>query len=206
MGMKDEEMSQANQAPPAAPTTPGDEKQPLQALAKALLDEERLRLLGLLAQQPATVAALRQQTALPEARLQVLQEVGLVAQRTAAGEAVYSLDVDAMQQWKRWLFASEPSSQPATPQEKVLARFVRGEQLVQLPAQPDKLRLVLEWLAAQFAVGVDYPEREVNRLLQRHLVDQATLRRLLVDYGFLQRQAGIYRRVAASEADEAATT
>jgi hypothetical protein len=196
-------MSQANQAPHAAPTTPGDEKQPLQALAKALLDEERLRLLGLLAQQPATVATLRQQTELPEARLrrhlQVLQEVGLVAQRTAAGETVYGLDVGAMQQWKRRLFAAEPPAQSATPRERVLARFVRGEQLVQLPAQPDKLRLVLEWLAAQFAVGVDYPEREVNRLLQGHLVDQATLRRLLVDYGFLQRQASIYRRVAAKE-------
>ncbi len=197
-------MSQADQASPAAPTTPSDEKQQKrQALLKALLDEERLRLLGLLAQQPATVAALRQQTALPEARLrrhlQVLQEVGLVAQRPAAGEAVYSLDVGAMQQWKRSLFASEPPAQPATPQEKVLARFVRGEQLVQLPVQSAKLRLVLEWLAAQFAVGVDYPEREVNRLLQGHLVDQATLRRLLVDYGFLQRQAGIYCRVAAKE-------
>ncbi len=197
-------MSQAEQAPRAAPTTPGDEKyQKLQALGKALLDEERLRLLGLLAQQPATVAALREQTTLPEARLrrhlQVLQEVGLVARRTAAGEAAYGLDVGAMQQWKRWLFAPEPSAQPPTPREKVLARFVHGEQLVQLPVQPAKLRLVLEWLAAQFAVGVDYPEREVNRLLQHHLVDQATLRRLLVDYGFLQRQAGIYRRVAAKE-------
>jgi len=197
-------MIQPDPAPPAAPTTPGDEKQQkLQALVKALLDEERLRLLGLLAQQPATVAALRQQTALPEARLQrhlqMLQEVGLVAPRPAAGEAVYSLDVGAMQQWQRWLFASEAPAQPATPSEKVLARFVRGEQLVQLPAQPDKLRLVLEWLAAQFAVGVDYPEREVNRLLQGHLVDQATLRRLLVDYGFLQRQVGIYRRLAAKE-------
>jgi len=37
-------MSQADQAPPAASTTPGDEKQPLLALTKALLDEERLRL------------------------------------------------------------------------------------------------------------------------------------------------------------------
>jgi len=197
-------MSQADQVPPAASTTPGGERQrKLQALVKALLDEERLRLLGLLAQQPATVAALRQQTAFPEARLrrhlQVLQEVGLVAQRTAAGEAIYSLDVGAMQQWQRWLFASDLPAQPATSREKVLARFVRGEQLVQLPAQPDKLRLVLEWLAAQFAVGVEYPEREVNRLLQGHLVDQATLRRLLVDYGLLQRQAGIYRRVAAKE-------
>jgi len=43
-------MSQAEQAPRAAPPTPGDEKhQKLQALGKALLDEERLRLLGLLA-------------------------------------------------------------------------------------------------------------------------------------------------------------
>ena len=102
-------MSQAEQAPRAAPPTPGDETyQKLQALTKALLDEERLRLLGLLTQQPATVAALREQTALPEAslrhHLQVLQEVGLVAQRTAAGEAVYCLDVGAMQQWKRWLY------------------------------------------------------------------------------------------------------
>jgi len=55
-------MSQADQAAPAAPTTPGEEKQPLQALVKALLDEERLRLLGLLAQR----GCLRQRGRHPE--------------------------------------------------------------------------------------------------------------------------------------------
>ncbi len=201
-------MSQADHVPGDARTMPSDERcQMLDAIGKALLDEERLRLLGRLAQQPATVAALREYTALKESRLmrhlQLLEEVGLITQRAEADEATYCLDVAAVHQWKRRLFAPDPPTQPPTPSAEVLARFVRGNQLVQLPVQPAKLELVLQWLAVQFEVGVAYPEREVNQRLQGHLVDHATLRRLLVDYGVLHRHAGIYQRVETDEADEA---
>jgi hypothetical protein len=200
-------MSQADHVPDAAHTIPRDERyHTLQVLSKALLDEERLRLVGLLAQQPQTMVALRAHTGLKESRVvrhvQLLEDVGLITRCGEAGEATYCLHVTALHQWKRQLFAPDPATPPPTPAAAVLARFIHGDQLVQLPVQPAKLQLVLQWLAAQFDMGVAYPEREVNQRLQGHLVDHATLRRLLVDYGLLQRQAGIYQRVEADAADE----
>jgi hypothetical protein len=40
------------------------------------------------------------------------------------------------------------------------------------------------------------PEGEVNKILQRHHADYASLRRYLVDAGLMQRESGIYRRSA----------
>ena len=45
----------------------------------------------------------------------------------------------------------------------------------------------------RFAPGRSYPESEVNDLLREAHEDVATLRRELVDYGFMVRDRGIYR-------------
>lgn len=49
-------------------------------------------------------------------------------------------------------------------------------------------------LAGRFEKGVDYTEREVNDFLGGYHDDYASLRRYLVDEGFLTRAAGVYRR------------
>ena len=54
---------------------------------------------------------------------------------------------------------------------------------------------MLERLALEFEVGVRYPEREVNRMLERFHPDYAALRRYLVDDGFLSREHGEYWRI-----------
>lgn len=43
-------------------------------------------------------------------------------------------------------------------------------------------------------MGVRYPEREVDAVLKRFHPDHASLRRFLVDEGFLSRQRGVYWR------------
>lgn len=58
-------------------------------------------------------------------------------------------------------------------------------------------------LADRFEVGRDYPEREVSELLAADAPDHATLRRLLVDHGLLERRGGIYRRCPESDEGEA---
>jgi hypothetical protein len=85
----------------------------------------------------------------------------------------------------------------------VLRRFVRDGRLVQIPVQHGKRMVVLAFLAALFDGGQDYPEAEVNRLLNRLHDDHATLRRLLVDEGFLTRDQGVYRRVEGSPGQQA---
>lgn len=52
---------------------------------------------------------------------------------------------------------------------------------------------VIQELLTWFEPGRDYPEREVNGILRDAHEDVATLRRELVDYGYLHRANGIYR-------------
>ena len=51
--------------------------------------------------------------------------------------------------------------------------------------------MALRWLATKFQAGVKYTEREVNAIIQTvYPADHATLRRDLVDFGFLRRERG----------------
>jgi hypothetical protein len=79
-------------------------------------------------------------------------------------------------------------------QAAVARNFVTEDGRLQaLPAREAKRRLVLAWVASRFEPGRDYAEREVNGLLLPVFDDVASLRRYLVDEGFLEREAGVYR-------------
>ena len=173
------------------------------ALLKLLLDEDRLAILGLLALRPHTIAELT--LLLPGKRTPPAKQVvqltaaGLLSQvKDPVNDEVngdrYTLNVRQLQAWKRSLF-TRPAQPPATtPDEQVLATFVRNGKMVQYPAQPSKRVVVLRWLASHFDPGRAYQEREVNEILAGHSEDHATLRRYLVDYELLVRQEGVYHR------------
>lgn len=72
--------------------------------------------------------------------------------------------------------------------------FFRDGRLTSLPAKHSRRLAALAILAERFDPGRTYAEREVNELLADDAPDHATLRRLLVDEGFLERSAGTYRR------------
>jgi hypothetical protein len=84
---------------------------------------------------------------------------------------------------------------------KVLRAYLDHGRLTSIPAQHTKRLVVLRFLAATaFEPGVSYPERDVNmRLALRH-PDVASLRRYLVDEGFVEREHGIYRLTSTGEA------
>ncbi len=75
----------------------------------------------------------------------------------------------------------------------MLRAFFDGSRLRQIPASRKKRVIVLRRLLERFAPGRSYPESEVNDLLREAHDDVATLRRELVDYGFMVRDRGIYR-------------
>ena len=55
--------------------------------------------------------------------------------------------------------------------------------------------MILRWLLERcFAEDRPYPEKEVNQRLALHHPDVASLRRYLVDEGYLAREAGVYTR------------
>lgn len=76
---------------------------------------------------------------------------------------------------------------------KTLRSFFRAGRLVSVPAKRRARVVVLLELLDLFEAGRAYPERELNDLLREVHEDVAYLRRELVDYGFLTRQASVYR-------------
>jgi hypothetical protein len=80
------------------------------------------------------------------------------------------------------------------PIDHVRFAFFRDGRLTALPRRRAFLLAACAVLAGRFAPDRSYLEHEVNALLADDAPDPATLRRLLVDHGFLTRDHGIYRR------------
>jgi hypothetical protein len=55
------------------------------------------------------------------------------------------------------------------------------------PAKEKKKIIILEEIAKNFSKGKTYSEKEVNRILKRIYEDYATIRRALIEYGFIER-------------------
>jgi hypothetical protein len=168
-------------------------------LLRHLLEPRRLAVVGALAHAPASgealAAALDQRSAEVLRTLAPLVQAGLVR----ADGSTYQLDAVAWRAVARRL----PQAAPASPrvgfgmtreEADLLGRYFTGEQLTELPAQRSRRLVVLERLALEFEPGRRYAEAEVNAVLGRFHPDHATLRRLLVDEGLLDRTAGEYWR------------
>lgn len=55
------------------------------------------------------------------------------------------------------------------------------------PAKEKKKIIVLTEVAKNFVKGKKYSEKELNRILARIYEDYATIRRALIEYGFIER-------------------
>ncbi len=94
--------------------------------------------------------------------------------------------------------APDPTDDVPEDEARILRRYFRGGRLTQIPSQLARRRVVLDRLAQEFDVGSRYSERQVNAILRRFHEDVASLRRFLVDEGFLDRAAGEYWRSGGS--------
>lgn len=92
-------------------------------------------------------------------------------------------------------------ARPQLPEHLLVARhFDTQGQLIALPVKRERRLLVLQHLAAAIPAGRELDESSVNALLRRFGADVASLRRSLVDEGFVERPApGRYRRPEAGE-------
>jgi hypothetical protein len=169
----------------------------LSLLFKALADPARLRILGLLAERPHAGHELADRLALTPPtishHMRRLVAARLVDVVPEAQSRIYWLRTDTF----RELSGSLPDDQKAQPaseeDDAVLRAFFDRTHLRQIPASRKKRVVVLRRLLERFAPGRAYPDSEVNDLLREAHDDVATLRRELVDYGFMVRDRGIYR-------------
>lgn len=192
---------------------------------KTLMDRDRLRIVGALAAGESTTESLVGALSLPRRsvarHLQRLIAAGLVRTQFdgKATEPVHSLSLARLATIAAEIARFEALHQPSTSglpgmdaaapevgwsreDERVLHAFLVDGRLTSIPVQHAKRLVILRFLAATaFAPGESYPEKDVNmRLALRH-PDVASLRRYLVDEGFMERSAGIYwlRRAAVED-------
>ncbi|HUO12536.1 MAG TPA: metalloregulator ArsR/SmtB family transcription factor [Caulobacteraceae bacterium] len=182
----------------------------LLAFFKAMANESRLRIVGLLAERERSVQELAELLTLKEPtvshHLAALKALGLVSARAEGVTRWHALRVEALTAMNRGLLdqkgVAELSQQVSeTPWEtKVLESFVDANgKLATIPSSRRKRWIVLKWLVEQFAEGRRYREAEVNEALQRRHWDCATLRRELIGAGMMAREGGIYWRVPEAE-------
>lgn len=169
-------------------------------ILRALADPERLAISGALALGDRSPDELAAAAGVSVARvhkhLNRLTAAGVV--RVNDDRHTYRLDPDTL----RWAAEQVGPSREAglalgaanEDEEAVLRTFFRNGRLIEVPAKESKRRIVLERIALEFEPGERYDEREVNAIVGRFFDDHASLRRYLVDEGFLDREAGVYWR------------
>jgi hypothetical protein len=89
------------------------------------------------------------------------------------------------------------------PDQHLRHAFVRDGRLVALPRRRPLLLAACAFLADRFELDRLYDEPEVNAILADDAPDPATLRRLLVDLGYLGRRNGAYWRERQAPEDRA---
>lgn len=180
------------------------EHEPSEALRlfKALADESRLKIVGLLAGSERNVQELAAALGLKEPtvshHLAVLRAAGLAGMRTEGTIHWYRLDLDALRAASRSMLSREKLATFAGPadaagaERKVLSAFIENDRIKDIPVPRKKRWMVLKWLAARLPQGESFPENQLNEILKRYHWDTATIRREMVGYRMLTRNKGVY--------------
>ncbi|MFN6569935.1 metalloregulator ArsR/SmtB family transcription factor [Dendronalium sp. ChiSLP03b] len=180
---------------------------------KALADESRLKIVGILANQECSVEELAALMQLKEPtvshHLAKLKELNLVTMRPEGNSRLYQLDSEALQNISKEIFTPEKIASLIEDvdteawESKVLKNYLEDDinslngvqRLKEIPASRKKRLVILKWLTSKFDPGVQYPELTVNEILKCYHPDCATLRRELIGYQLMQRENGVYWRM-----------
>ncbi|NJL57704.1 metalloregulator ArsR/SmtB family transcription factor [bacterium] len=178
---------------------------------KALADDKRMQIIGLLGTGERSVGDLAQALGLAESttshHLSKLHSAGVLTLRQQGNQRFYRVNRERFEQALQeaahlpemrfthetseddtaWIDALEGFDED---ERKVLRTYTRNGKLTQLPRKVLKHLAVLRWLATHFMPDRRYSEKEVNAIISAVHPDYATLRRDLVEYGYMRRQKG----------------
>lgn len=174
---------------------------------KALADESRLKIIGILATEKRSVeeiaTLLRLKAPTVSHHLAKLREAGIVRMEPAGNVHYYTLNESALHEWVKRILPAKAMAgwvkelDASAWERKVIHDFLEGDRLKTIPASRKKREVILRWLADQFEPGRTYTEKEVNETIDRYHEDFATLRRELIMAKLLERRPdqGLYWRV-----------
>jgi DNA-binding transcriptional ArsR family regulator len=168
---------------------------------KAMADANRLKILGLLAQENLTVEQMSEMLKLRPStvshHLSKLSEVGLVSARSSSYYNVYQLENEELEAMAKRLLSDNTLPAMASGidldayDQKVVSDYLLPDgKLKTIPSQRKKLEAILRFVVKEFMPGERYSEQEVNQILVKFHQDTASLRRELIVEGLLERSSG----------------
>lgn len=179
---------------------------------KALGDESRLKIIGILATQECSVEELAVLLELKEPtishHLTKLKQLELVRMRPEGNTHFYHLDEKVLHTVGKEVFHPEKIASLADDvnlkswETKVLNTYVEGDSkssesrqyLREIPNSSKKRLTVLKWVIEKFELGVEYSLSELDEILKRYYPDSETLRKALIDSRLMQEDNGMYWR------------
>lgn len=186
------------------------EREDLLYLLKALSDEHRLLMVAMMSEREYTVTEMAELLERTEPtvshHVSKLHSVGLLRLRMAGNQRFYSINSERLAKFKA--YAAEIDSLPTKPEvevsdnawidaldwdtadKKLLRNYTFSGRLSKLPEKEKNWLVILRWLATKFQRDMRYSEKQVNAILTEVHKDYASLRRNLVEYGFMRRERG----------------
>jgi predicted transcriptional regulator len=177
---------------------------------KALGDEKRLKIVGLLAQKSLCVeelaAILDLSPATVSHHLRKLVEAGLVEAAAEGYYNIYSLRAETLREMSKQFLSAETFQDTArvldlgSYDRKVLRDYLEDGRLKTIPAQRKKRDVILRYILQEFEPGRRYAESEVNEIISRFHEDYATIRREFIMRRMMDREGGggAYWRIEAT--------
>jgi predicted transcriptional regulator len=167
---------------------------------KALGDEKRLKIVGLLAQKSLCVEELAAILGLSAAtvshHLRKLVDAGLVEAAAEGYYNVYSLRAETLREMSKRFLSAETFQETArvldmgSYDRKVLRDYLEDGRLKTIPAQRKKRDVILRYILQEFEPGRRYAESEVNEIISRFHEDYATIRREFIIKRMMDREGG----------------
>ncbi len=166
-------------------------------------NESRLKIIGHLANGEKSVGELAGLLDLKEPtvshHLSGLKDIGLVDVRAEGTMRIYRLNGKALEAMSKDIFAQTNLAALVRPnamteEERLLRGWVKDGRIVYIPAQEKKKQILIHWLAQHIDPERRWTEKEFSEWLKQYNEDYATLRRYLVESGYMARENGIYWR------------
>jgi len=172
--------------------------QDLTKIFEAVLDSDRLSLISHLSQEELSLSELAAHSNMGQKDVQrhldVLGNANLVNVHDRDGKQVYRFNPKHLEEIKRQQFARSKNETNfdefgfSKEKQKILTDYTHQDgSLKMIPTKSKKIIAVLDYLILSFEKGIEYSEVQVNEILERYYPDPTTLRRYLIDYGYLGR-------------------
>ena len=177
---------------------------------KVLGNESRLKILGLLANDERSVGELAILLKLREPtvshHLAAMKELGLVDVKANGNVRIYKLNTSFLDGMNKDIFSQTNLATLVTEdtgdawENRILALYLDGNTIKEIPLKRKKQRVILKWLVQKFEMDRKYHELELNERLKLYNPDVAALRRYMVEEQLMARDnRNMYWRLPLEE-------